>query len=208
MTDTYQTIKTAGEAIYTEKRSKFLAFAHHVKNEAEVKELTAQYKKKYYDARHVCYAYALGYKGETTRANDDGEPSGTAGRPILGQIHSKGLTFCLVVVVRYFGGIKLGTSGLIVAYKEAATEALSAAEIEENIIKETFQIEVPYPELDLAMRRIQQHEGEIISRDYSEIGMILEIAVRCNNYASLLEQIRLIRTIRVFDDEEEPSEQD
>lgn len=170
--------------------------------------MTTQYKKKYYDARHVCYAYALGYKGETTRANDDGEPSGTAGRPILGQIHSKGLTFCLIVVVRYFGGIKLGTSGLIVAYKDAAAEALSAAEIEENIIKQTLRIEVPYPELDLAMRRIQQCEGEITNRDYSEIGMILEIAVRTNNYESLLEQIRLIRTIRVINDEEEQQAED
>lgn len=203
MTDTYQTIKTEGEAIYTEKRSKFLAFAHHVTNESEVKALTAQYKKKYYDARHVCYAYAIGYKGEITRANDDGEPSGTAGRPILGQIHSKGLTFSLVVVVRYFGGIKLGTSGLIVAYKEAAAEALNAAEIEEKIIKKSLCLEVPYPELDIAIRRIQQYEGEIINKEYSEVGMILKIEVRTNNYDYLLEQIRLIRTIRIIKDDEE-----
>ena len=152
MTDTYQTIKTAGEAIYTEKRSKFLAFAHHVKNEAEVKELTTQYKKKYYDARHVCYAYALGYKGETTRANDDGEPSGSSGRPVLGQIDSCGLSDILVVVVRYFGGIKLGIPGLIRAYKTSTADALANAQIVEKIASKLYRIHFGYMSMNSVMK--------------------------------------------------------
>jgi len=203
MTDTYLTISKVGEAIYTEKRSKFLAFAHHVNNEVEVKELTALYKKKFYDARHVCYAYVLGADAGTTRANDDGEPSGTAGRPILGQIHSKGLTFCLVVVVRYFGGIKLGTSGLIVAYKAAAAAAIEEAETEEKIVQDLFKIEVPYPDLDLAMRKIKEYEGEIVGREYTEIGMILEIAIRESYKETLTEQMRLIRTIQFIKEDDE-----
>ena len=120
MTDEYKTIKTEGEGYYTEKRSKFLAFVHHVSSVEEIKDLLAGYRKKYYDARHVCYAYMLGPERTEFRANDDGEPSSTAGKPILGQINSNELTDILIVVVRYYGGVNLGTSGLIVAYREAA----------------------------------------------------------------------------------------
>ena len=129
MSDVYRTIGQSGEGIYTEKRSKFLAFAHHVADEEEVKRLVQEYKKKYFDARHVCYAYVLGVKGDRFRSNDDGEPSGSAGKPILGQLNSFGVTFTLVVVIRYFGGVKLGTGGLAVAYKVAASEALNASVI-------------------------------------------------------------------------------
>ena len=123
MKDTYLTIcgNSAGE--YTEKRSKFLSFAFHVENTDEVKTIVAQYEKEYYDARHVCYAYMLGTQRDVFRTVDNGEPSGTAGKPILGQINSHELTNILIIVVRYFGGIKLGTSGLIVAYRTAASEA-------------------------------------------------------------------------------------
>lgn len=141
--DTYLTLKTFAEAQLTEKRSRFLAFAFHVSNEAEAKEIVAQYKKKFYDARHVCYAYVLNDDSSSTRANDDGEPSGTAGRPILGQILSRNLTYTLAIVVRYFGGVKLGTGPLGVAYKSVAAEALDLAEVEECIIKSQFTISAP-----------------------------------------------------------------
>ena len=127
--DEYRTITNTGEGTYSEKRSKFLAFSHHVENVDEVKEILQAYRKKYYDARHVCYAYVLGPERNEFRANDDGEPGSTAGKPILGQINSNGLTDVLVVVVRYYGGVNLGTGGLIVAYRTAAAEALAAAEI-------------------------------------------------------------------------------
>ena len=130
MLDEYKTIKSEGEGYYTEKRSKFLAFAHHVENVETIKEILASYRKKYYDARHVCYAYMLGPERTEFRANDDGEPSSTAGKPILGQINSQELTDILIVVVRYYGGVNLGTSGLIVAYREAAADAIAHSEIE------------------------------------------------------------------------------
>lgn len=124
--DVYHTVDASAEAVYTEKRSKFLAFVRPVTTEDDVKTALSAFQHEYYDARHVCYAYVLGPDGARFRANDNGEPSGTAGKPILGQIHSKGLTNVLVVVVRYFGGIKLGTSGLTAAYRTAAREALDA----------------------------------------------------------------------------------
>lgn len=118
MTDEYKTITSkVGEGYYTEKRSKFLAFAHHVETVDEVKDLVASYRKRFYDARHVCYAYMLGSERAEFRANDDGEPSSTAGKPILGQINANILTNILVIVVRYYGGVNLGTGGLIVAYR-------------------------------------------------------------------------------------------
>ena len=127
--DTYKTISAPSEGIYTEKRSKFIAIALPVRTVDEVKSHLEVYQKKYYDARHVCYAYMLGPERKDFRANDNGEPSGTAGKPILGQINSNELTDILIIVVRYFGGIKLGTSGLIVAYKAAAAEAIAVAEV-------------------------------------------------------------------------------
>lgn len=143
MADTYRTISQPSEAVFTEKRSKFLAFAYPVTTIEEVKAHVAELSKKYYDARHVCYAYMLGPERKDFRANDNGEPSGTAGKPILGQINSLELTDVLVCVVRYFGGIKLGTSGLIVAYRQAARDCLDAAEIVE--LHQTTSIEFSYP---------------------------------------------------------------
>lgn len=127
--DSYHTLAGPAEAIYKEKSSKFLAYAYPVESEEEIRTLLDALRKKYYDATHLCYAWRLGPHGETFRANDDGEPSGTAGKPILGQLLSNELVNCLIVVVRYFGGTKLGVSGLIGAYKESAAEAIRAAEI-------------------------------------------------------------------------------
>ena len=166
MSDTYLTLKETAEAQLTEKRSRFLAFALHVDDEAQAKEVATQYKKKYYDARHVCWAYVLGSPpDQTTRAQDDGEPSGTAGRPILGQIVSRQLTYTMVVVVRYFGGVKLGTGRLGVAYKTVAGEALDAAEKETCILRASFRITAPWADADVAMRFVREAGAEIIDRD-------------------------------------------
>ena len=134
MEDTYKTIARTSEGLYKEKMSKFISFAVPVSTLDEVKENLEIYQKKYYDARHICWAYMLGHQRVDFRSNDNGEPSGTAGKPILGQINSFGLTNILIVVIRYFGGIKLGTSGLIVAYREAAAEAIRANEIIECLV--------------------------------------------------------------------------
>ena len=138
MIDTYKTIASKSEGTYSELRSKFLAFAHPVNTVEEAMALVEQYQKKYYDARHVCWAYMIGAERETFRANDNGEPSGTAGKPILGQINSNELTNIIILVVRYFGGVKLGTSGLIVAYRTAAAEAIAAATIEERQVEAEY----------------------------------------------------------------------
>ena len=151
--DEYKTITNkVSEGYYTEKRSKFLAFAHHVTNSDEVKEIVDAYRKKYYDARHVCYAYMLGAERLEFRANDDGEPSSTAGKPILGQINSNELTDILIVVIRYYGGVNLGTGGLIVAYKTAAAEAIASAEIETRQVEETVTYSFSYPMMNSVMR--------------------------------------------------------
>ena len=134
--DSYKTIKALSEGYYTEKRSRFISYAIPVCTVEEVKAQVEKYRKQYYDARHVCWAYMLGPEHTVFRANDDGEPSSTAGKPILGQIRSNELTDILVVVIRYFGGIELGTSGLIVAYRTAAAEAIAAAEVEERTVNE------------------------------------------------------------------------
>lgn len=162
--DVYKTIEKEGEGIYTEKRSKFLAFAIPVTTAQEVKEQVDIYQKKYYDARHVCYAYRLGEKGELFRANDNGEPSGTAGKPILGQIDSRQLTNVLVVVVRYFGGIKLGTSGLIVAYRLAAAEALDATEHVQKTINGEVVLRFPYHLLNDVLRIVKEEEAKVVEQ--------------------------------------------
>ena len=166
MTDEYQTIATTSEGYYTEKRSKFLAFAHHVECVDEIKEILAQYRKKYYDARHVCYAYMLGADRAEFRANDDGEPSSTAGKPILGQINSNLLTDILIVVVRYYGGVNLGTSGLIVAYREAAADAIAHAEIVTRQVEEVIIYTFAYPQMNDVMRIVKEMNPRILSQTY------------------------------------------
>lgn len=168
MADSYLTIQSASKGIYRDKGSKFLAFAHPVRTIDEVKELLDKYRKEYYDARHVCYAYMLDPDQTEFRANDDGEPSGTAGRPILGQIRSNNLTCILVVVVRYFGGILLGTSGLIVAYKEATADALHNAEIIEKAVMLPRTLRFPYEKMNEAMRTLKEINAHILSQDWED----------------------------------------
>lgn len=186
MSDTYLTIQDKSEGIYTEKRSKFLAFAHPVETIDEIKDLLTDYKKKYYDARHVCYAYMLGPERTDFRANDDGEPSSTAGKPILGQINSHELTNILVVVIRYFGGVKLGTSGLIVAYREAAAEALSAATVIEKTIEETVTFTFPYVMMNSVMRVVKELNPRIVEQKYDET-CIITLAIK-RSMAPMLEE--------------------
>ena len=166
MTDEYLTIKGTGEGYYTEKRSKFLAFAHHVETTDEVKALLDGYRKKYYDARHVCYAYMLGPERKEFRANDDGEPSSTAGKPILGQINSNELTDILIVVVRYYGGVNLGTSGLIVAYREAASDAIAHCQTEMRQVEEVVSYSFAYPLMNDVMRIVKDMSPRIVSQTY------------------------------------------
>lgn len=177
MSDTYKTITSPSEGIYKEKGSKFLSFAIPVHTIEEVKELIKNYKKEYYDARHVCYAYILGAERKDWRANDDGEPSGTAGRPILGQINSHELTNILVVVVRYFGGILLGTGGLTTAYKEAAADALNQAEIFEKTVDETISINFDYVLMNDVMRVIKDTNAQILNQSY-ENNCSLKLSIR------------------------------
>lgn len=167
MTDEYKTItEVIGEGFYSEKRSKFLAFAHYVETIDEIKDILASYRKKYYDARHVCYAYVLGADKADFRANDDGEPSSTAGKPILGQINSYDLTNVLVIVVRYYGGVNLGTGGLIVAYRTAAADALDHATIETRLVEEVITYSFPYPMMNAVMRVIKEMQPRIVSQTF------------------------------------------
>ena len=167
MIDEYKTITNKiGEGTYSEKRSKFLAFSHHVETLDEVKEIVAAYRKKYYDARHVCYAYMLGAERTEFRANDDGEPSSTAGKPILGQINSHDLTDILIIVVRYYGGVNLGTGGLIVAYKAAAALAIEDSIQEKRQVEELVKYDFPYVMMNDVMRVVKEMQPRIVSQEY------------------------------------------
>ncbi len=170
MQDFYKTIATEGEGFYSEKRSKFLAFSHHVETEQQVKEIVAQYRKKFYDARHVCYAYILGVEGVgdgvAYRMNDDGEPSSTAGKPIYGQLVKAELTDTLIIVVRYYGGVNLGTSGLIVAYREAALDCINNSEIEERTIEEKIEYSFAYPVMNDVMKIVKDMQPRIVSQTF------------------------------------------
>ncbi len=198
-TDVYRTIKETAEGEISEKRSKFLAFAHPVKNVDEVKEWVEYYQKKYYDARHCCYAYMLGSERKDFRANDNGEPSGTAGKPILGQINSYELTDVLIVVIRYFGGIKLGTSGLIQAYKAAAIEAIEAADIIEKTVDEDVTFYFEYPFMNQVMRIVKEEEPSIVRQGYdNDCSMTLRI--RKGYMSRLKDRLEKVETLR-FDTE-------
>lgn len=186
MSDTFKTITDqVAEGYYTEKRSKFLAFAHHVRTAGEVKDIVARYRKKYYDARHCCYAYMLGAGRTEFRANDDGEPSSTAGKPILGQINSRELTDILIVVVRYYGGVNLGTGGLIVAYREAAADALDHAEVVEQTVEELVTYSFSYPMLNAVMRVVKELQPRIVSQQFDNTCEIT-LAIK----QSMAEQLR------------------
>ena len=168
MEDTYLTIssKAIAQGYYTEKRSKFLAFAHHVETVDQAMAIVNNYRKKYYDARHCCYAYMIGSDRTVFRANDDGEPSSTAGKPILGQINSNNLTDILIVVVRYYGGMNLGTGGLIVAYRTASADAIANANIEERLVEEKIDFHFTYPMMNGVMRIVKEMQPRIVSEQF------------------------------------------
>lgn len=184
MADTYLTIEKPSEAVFREKMSKFLAFAHHAESADEAKAVIATYQKKYFDARHVCWAYMLGFDRTDFQSNDNGEPSGTAGKPILGQINSFGLTDVVIVVVRYFGGIKLGTSGLIAAYREAARMSIEEAEIVERKLMKRIEFTFPYLSMNDVMRLVKQTQPEIVSQQFDN-ACSMTLAVRADDYESL-----------------------
>lgn len=167
MADTYKTVsKEVCEGFYSEKRSKFLAFVHHVDSVDEAMAIVKEYRKKYYDARHCCYAYVLGSDRADFRANDDGEPSSTAGKPILGQLNRLELTDVLGVVIRYYGGVNLGTGGLIVAYRTATEDALSKAVIEEKFVEERITYRFTYPMINAVMRVVKETGARIVSQSF------------------------------------------
>ncbi len=167
--DSYLTIAEPAEAIYKERSSKFLTYAYPVESEDEIKILLDALRKEYYDATHHCYAYRLGAHGEAFRANDDGEPSGTAGKPILGQLLSANLTNCLVVVVRYFGGTKLGVSGLIQAYKESTAEVIAVSKIIEKTVDRIIKIDFDYISMNGVMRIIKEMNPRIDEQVFDNI---------------------------------------
>lgn len=184
--DTYKTIAATSSGEYKEKGSKFIGLAFEVEDEEEIKYHLEELKKEHFKARHHCYGWRLGLGKDSYRANDDGEPSSTAGRPILGQIDSFGLTNLLIVVVRYYGGTKLGTSGLKNAYKTAAREALATATIEERIIKTKFLLTIDYPQLSDVMNFLNQENIEIMNSEYTNTQVFMKLRIR-NNRIDFLE---------------------
>jgi uncharacterized YigZ family protein len=194
--DTYIIITHSGEGLYKDKGSKFIAHAIPVNSEAEAKEAIEELKKKYHDARHHCYAYMIGPDKSCFRSNDDGEPSGTAGKPILNQILSKDLTNICVVVVRYFGGTKLGVSGLINAYKTAAREALDNATIQERTIDEVYSLEFEYPLMNEVMRILKEENLQQINPRF-ELSCYLEIKSRKSEAAKIVEKFNQLFGVRI-----------
>ena len=187
--DTYFTIAVPSEGEYKEKGSKFIAFTYFVSDESSIKEKLEQLKKEHFKATHHCYAYRLGIDGKNYRANDDGEPSGTAGRPMLGQIDSFGLTNVLIIVVRYYGGTKLGTSGLINAYREAAKNALEKSQKIEKIIESIIEVSISYNQLNEMMQFLKQYEIEIITSIYTDNEILVKLNVRNKLIAIVNEKI-------------------
>lgn len=198
MEDTFKTIKDTAEGQLTEKKSKFIAYAVPVKSVDEVKSLVEKYRKEYYDSRHVCWAYMLGPERKEFRANDDGEPSGTAGKPILGQINSHELTDIAIFVIRYFGGIKLGTSRLITAYKGAASEALTNAEIIEKTVDMDISFKFEYPFMNDVMKIVKDMEPQIITQHF-DMDCSMTLRIRKALYSQLTERLVKVETLH-FDD--------
>ena len=191
MSDTYKTIISEAEGLYKEKGSKFLSFAMPVSTAEQAKEIVKEYRKKYYDARHVCYAYMIGAERTDFRANDDGEPSGTAGRTILGQINSRELTNVLVIVIRYFGGILLGTCGLVVAYKEATADALNQTEIIEKTVDIRISISFDYVLMNDVMRVIKDVNAQITAQTYVNQCM-MQLSIRKQDAELLSSKLKKI----------------
>lgn len=194
-TDSYKTIQNIAEGIYKEKGSKFIAYAFPVTCEEDIKKEIDKLKKEYYDARHHCYAYMLGADKKTFRANDDGEPSSTAGKPILGQILSSDLTNILIVVVRYFGGTKLGVSGLIHAYKTAAFDAISNAEIIEKTVNDIYDIHFDYLVMNDVMRIIKEEEPLQIDQDFN-LTCKITLSIRQSDVEKIIERFSKIDSVK------------
>ena len=187
MRDSYKILTKPSEGSYSELRSKFLAFAIPVRTAEEAMEQVAKYQKEYFDARHVCWAYRLGPEGEEYRSNDNGEPSGTAGKPILGQMVSADVSDLIILVIRYFGGVKLGTSGLIVAYRTAAAEALEAGEYAERLVEKELKLTFGYEHMNMVMRMVKDLQPRIVGQDYKDNGdIVMTIAIRL----SLVERVQ------------------
>lgn len=195
--DTYKTIDEPSTGLYKEKGSKFLAFAYPVKTDSEIKPIIEELKKKYFDARHHCYAYILGYDKSAWRVNDDGEPSGTAGKPIYGQLQSFDLTNVLVVVVRYFGGVKLGVSGLINAYKSAAKDSLDNATISERTINEIYKLEFPYEMINDAMKIVKDFNLQIVETVFDTHSKLV-YKIRRNDAEKVISKCRSIYRFEVI----------
>ena len=197
--DSYKTIAAIAEGTYSEKRSKFLAFAIPVETVEQVKQYVAEYQKRYYDARHACYAYMLGAERTDFRANDNGEPSGTAGKPILGQINSYGLTNILIIVVRYFGGIKLGTGGLIVAYRQAAIEALENAQIIEKTVDDDITFSFEFPMMNAVMKVVKDLNPQILSQSY-DTNCTMTLRIRRGLIPQLRERLSKVETLNFIEE--------
>ena len=198
-TDTYKTIGAISEGVYKEKGSKFLAFAMPVSSVDDVKALIEHYRKTYYDARHVCFAYSLGLLREEYRVSDDGEPSGTAGRPIFGQINAFGLTNILVIVVRYFGGVLLGTGGLVTAYKSAAAIAIGAAEIIEKTIDIDFKVQFEVRFMNEVMRIVKSLGAQVVEQQY-EMDCMMRLRIRKDDAGRLTDALRKVENLQFIDD--------
>ena len=194
--DSYLTIAEPAEAIYKERSSKFLTYAYPVENEEEIKELLDALRKEYYDATHHCYAYRLGPQGETFRANDDGEPSGTAGKPILGQLLSTDLTNCLVVVVRYFGGTKLGVSGLIQAYKESTAEVIAVSNIIEKTVDRVIKVDFSYISMNGVMRIIKEMNPRIDEQIFDNL-CTMKLRIRESEADMLVAKLEKVEGVTV-----------
>lgn len=198
MADEYSTISTPGEGKITEKMSKFLAFAFHAEDVEEARQYIADVTRRYHDARHVCWAWRLGVDGDNCLSSDNGEPSGTAGRPILGQMVSKGVTNAVVIVVRYFGGIKLGTSGLIVAYREAARDALDNAVIKHCYAMNEISFTFPYLSMNDVMKLVKQNELDIVSQIFDN-SCQMTLSVRRDDAEALRKRIADIDGVTLHD---------
>lgn len=198
MTDTFRTIKNTTKAIYTEKKSKFIGYAIPIHSIDDVKPEIEKLRKEYYDARHACWAYMLGAERKEFRSNDDGEPSGTAGKPILGQINSNDLTDILIVVIRYFGGIKLGTSGLIVAYKEAAIAAINEAEIIEKTVNSKISFSFEYPFMNDIMKIVKDLEPQILEQAY-DMDCTMTLEIRNAKFEELMARLYKVETFKALD---------
>lgn len=196
--DTFKTVQETAQGLFTEKKSKFISYAIPVQTVDNVKLELEKYKKEYYDARHICWAYMIGADRSEFRSNDDGEPSGTAGKPILGQINSNELTDILVLVIRYFGGIKLGTSGLITSYRESAAEAIASAEIIEKTVDIDIRFKFEYPFMNDVMKIVKDLEPAILEQEY-DMDCIMALRIRKALFDQMLSRLKKVESLSILD---------